>query len=162
MNNKERMLSIDGMKLLKKLEGFKARPYKDSAGKLTVGYGHMVVPGDGVGPTVDVISEFAATSLLHTDVGIAEKAVGDAVTSDINTHQFDALVIFTYNVGATPFRNSTLLKLINVGEMEGASHEFLRWNKVHTAQGAFVEIAGLTTRRTAERDLFITKENDNG
>ena len=40
--------SDKGISLLKTLEGFRGKPYPDSGGKMTVGYGHLIIPGDGV------------------------------------------------------------------------------------------------------------------
>lgn len=48
---------------LKRDEGFRSRPYKDTVGKLTIGYGRNL---DDVG-----ISESEAELLLRKDVGIA-------------------------------------------------------------------------------------------
>jgi lysozyme len=143
------------LELLKQKEGFKTTPYKDSAGKWTVGYGHLIVQGDGVSKTED-ISDEKATSLLEKDCQIAVDCVNDAVTSNINQNQFDALVLFCYNVGVSAFRNSTLLKDVNGGRLDAASDQFMLWTKIHTPQGMFVEIAGLRNRRQAEKDLFNT------
>lgn len=147
-------LSDNGIALLKRLEGYSAKPYRDSANKWTVGYGHVLVPGDGVGGPGDVIDDIKATQLLRNDVAKAEACVNHSVTSSINQNQFDALVIFVYNVGISAFQSSTLLRLLNSGDYEGASGQFLRWCKVHTAQGMFVELAGLRNRRLAEQKLF--------
>jgi GH24 family phage-related lysozyme (muramidase) len=48
------------------------------------------------------------------------------------------------------FERSTLCKLLLEGKKDEASGQFLRWNK---AGGK--EMAGLTRRRSAERDLFL-------
>ena len=69
----------------------------------------------------------------------------------VTQNQFDALVSFTYNLGAGNLRSSTLLKKLNAGDYAGAADEFPKWNK---AGGK--ELAGLTRRRNAERDLFLS------
>jgi len=143
--------SNNGVEKLKALEGFRAKPYADSGGKMTVGYGHLIVPGDGVGGNGDIIDATKATELLINDVSTAVKGVNAAVTRDITQNQFDALVIFAYNVGVTAFKNSTLLKLLNAGDIQGASEQFLRWDKV-----GGVSVAGLHNRRVAEQTLFLT------
>ena len=58
--------SQNGLELLKKLEGFRAKTYRDAAGILTVGYGHVVKRGDGI-PDGDVISTIKADDLLRQD-----------------------------------------------------------------------------------------------
>ena len=143
--------STTGLELLKKLEGFKAKPYADSGGKMTVGYGHLIVPGDGVA-LGDIIDPVKATELLSNDVRRTVDGVNDNVTSTITQNQFDALVIFVYNVGVTAFKNSTLLKMLKAGDVKGASEQLLRWDKVNG-----VSVSGLHNRRVAEQTLFNTK-----
>ena len=78
-----------------------------------------------------------------------EHAVDQAVKVSIDQNQFDALVSLTYNIGAGAFRNSTLLKKLNVGDYHGASAQFDVWNK---ASGRVLQ--GLVNRRSVERTLF--------
>ncbi|WLH87869.1 lysozyme [Pseudomonas sp. FP453] len=68
----------------------------------------------------------------------------------INQGQWDALMSFTYNLGAANLGTSTLLKLLNAGDYPGAAEQFPRWNKA----GGQV-LAGLTKRRAAERVMFL-------
>jgi lysozyme len=143
--------SENGLELLKVLEGFRAKPYADSGGKMTVGYGHLIVPGDGVGGNDDVITASKATELLSNDVSRTVGGVNNGVTSTITQNQFDALVIFAYNVGISAFSKSTLLRLLNAGDVAGAAEQFLRWDKVNG-----VSVSGLHKRRLAEQKLFLT------
>ncbi|HBX9956280.1 TPA: lysozyme, partial [Klebsiella variicola] len=46
---------------------------------------------------------------------------------------------------------STLMKKLNTGDVKGAADEFLRWNR----SGGKV-MAGLTNRRKAEREVFLS------
>lgn len=65
---------------------------------------------------------------------------------------FSSLVSLAYNVGLGAFEKSTLLKMLNSGkEHEAIAPQFLRWNKA----GGKV-LTGLTRRRQAEIDLFIS------
>lgn len=61
-----------------------------------------------------------------------------------------ALISFTYNVGVQNFRQSTMLKKLNKGQVRAACDEMLRW--VY-AKGR--KLPGLVTRRKAERDLCL-------
>jgi lysozyme len=143
--------SDNGLELLKVLEGFRAKPYADSGGKMTVGYGHLIVPGDGVGGNDDIITVSKATELLSNDVSRTVGGVNNSVTSTITQNQFDALVIFAYNVGIGAFSKSTLLRMLNAGDVAGAAEQFLRWDKVNG-----VSVSGLHNRRLAEQKLFLT------
>jgi GH24 family phage-related lysozyme (muramidase) len=60
-------------------------------------------------------------------------------------------VSFAFNVGAHALEESTLLILLNEGKAAEAGEQFERWNH---ADGKVV--AGLTKRREAERELFIS------
>lgn len=143
--------SDNGLDLLKQLEGFRAKPYADSGGKMTVGYGHLIVSGDGVGSSGDVITTSKATELLSGDVSRTVGAVNNGVTSIITQNQFDALVIFAYNVGTGAFSKSTLLRILNAGDVAEAANQFLRWDRV-----GGVPNSGLRNRRLAEQKLFLT------
>jgi GH24 family phage-related lysozyme (muramidase) len=73
----------------------------------------------------------------------ATKMTSRLVKVELNQGQFDALVSFTYNLGAL-LSTSTLLRKLNAGDYAGAADEFLRWNK---AGGKVLN--GLTRRREA-------------
>src|SRR2546427_12829717 len=104
-----RSMSLAGLDQLKRAESprgrFNRTPYPDAAGFPTIGYGHKLKDGEGY----DAIDEAQATSLLAADVRDAEDAVNSLVSVDISQAQFDALVSFTFNVGAGALRRSTLL-----------------------------------------------------
>jgi lysozyme len=136
-----------GLKILKKFEGCKLKAYKDIVGVLTIGYGHT---GSDVtdGKT---ITKGEAEELLLKDLGRFEKGIHDLLKVAVSENQFSALVVFAYNVGLNALSGSTLLKKLNAGDIIGAADQFLRWNR---AGGK--EVDGLTNRRHAERDLFLT------
>ena len=89
--------------------------------------------------------------MLKTDCLIAEKTVNDRVCQPLNQNQFDALVSLVFNIGSGAFLHSTLLKKLNAGDFISAAPEFLRWDK-----SANHTLPGLTARRRAEHDLFLT------
>lgn len=138
-------LSLAGLAHLKQFEGLRLQPYKDSAGLWTIGYGHLLKPGEWW----DSITEQFATQLLADDVGTAEDAVNSLVKVPMTQPQFDALVSFVYNVGVGAFRRSTLLRKLNAGDYAGAAGQFPLWRN---AGGRLVQ--GLVNRRAAEVALF--------
>lgn len=141
--------SDKGIALIKQFEGCKLTAYQDSAGVWTIGYG-WTQPVDGkpirAGMT---IKQETAERLLKTGLVGYESDVFRLVKVGLTQGQFDALVSFTYNLGARSLSTSTLLRKLNAGDYAGAADEFLRWNK---AGGKVLN--GLTRRREAERALF--------
>ncbi|ENU3987665.1 TPA: lysozyme [Enterobacter kobei] len=143
--------SDKGIALIKQFEGCKLTAYQDSVGVWTIGYG-WTKPVDGkpirAGMT---IKQETAERLLKTGLVSYENDVSRLVKVDLTQGQFDALVSFTYNLGARSLSTSTLLRKLNAGDYAGAADEFLRWNK---AGGKVLN--GLTRRREAERALFLS------
>ncbi len=143
-------ISNSGINKIKKHEALMLKPYKDDADKWTIGYGHLLKNGEWW----DNITEAFAEDLLRQDLAIAENAVNKYVLVPVSQNQYDALVSFVYNVGAGAFKNSTLLKKLNSGDIAGASSEFLHWNKI-TLNGVKKVSPGLIARREREQRLFI-------
>ena len=100
--------------MLKRSEGLRLTAYRDVAGLLTIGYGHKVVP-----PAVfdNGITEATADAILANDVEAAEGAVTRLVKVPLTQGQFDALVDFTFNLGAGRLADSTLLVDLNAAGM---------------------------------------------
>lgn len=131
--------------LIKEFEGFEPRPYDDAVGIKTIGYGHVIRPGE----SFTGLTESEATSLLCKDLEKAENAILGYVERPLSQGQFDALCSFVFNLGSGNFSKSTLLRKINAGDFAGAADEFKRWDKA----GGKV-LAGLTRRRLAEAEIF--------
>ena len=146
-------ISSRGLDLIKEFEGLSLKPYLDVVNVPTIGWGNTYYP-DGKKVTLNdkPIDELKANELLEY---IANKDFGSFVSKvvkvPLNQNQFDALVSFAYNVGNGSLQNSTLLKKLNSGDYQGASNEFLKWNK----SGGKV-LNGLTKRREKERALFLS------
>lgn len=130
-----------GIDLIKSFEGCRLTAYRCPAGVWTIGYGHTagVVPGQ-------VITQSNAIDFLAADLIKYETAVTKNVKLPLNQAQFDALVSFTYNCGAGNF--AKLIKNRNYAQIADA---LLLYNK-----GGGKVLAGLTRRRKAERELFLS------
>ena len=133
-----------GTEILKYFEGCKLTAYQDSVGVWTIGYGHTKGVYNGM-----TITQEEAEQMLLTELEEYEGYIEDMVTVPLTQNQFDALVVWVYNLGPTNLRNSTLLKELNAGNYNAASTEIKRWNKA----GGKV-LAGLVKRREAEAELF--------
>lgn len=140
------------IELIKRFEGFSAKPYMCPAGVPTIGYG-STRDTDGKPITMQhpAITEVQAKSLLMATLTTYENAVNRYVKVPLNQNQFDALVDFAYNAGAKNLLTSTLLKKLNAGDYTGASKEFSKW-----VYGGGKKLTGLVRRREAERQLFIS------
>lgn len=144
-NIKMGMLEFRSWDLLKSHEGLRLKAYMPTPNDVwTIGYGHTKTAKPGM-----VITAARALELLDGDIAWAEHAVRRLVTVPLKQHQFDALVSFAYNVGAGAFGRSTLLRMLNAHDYDGAAGQFPRWNK----QAGRV-LAGLTKRRAEEQALF--------
>ena len=150
MTHAER-ISAAGLELIKAHEGLRLSAYRDSGGKLTIGYGHT-----GDVQASDVISAHQADALLEVDVASVEAAVRRLVRVPLTQGQFDALVSFVFNLGPGRLAESTLLVKLNAGDYAGAAKEFDRWTK-GTFRGKKQSLPGLIRRRAAERALFEGK-----
>jgi lysozyme len=90
-----------------------------------------------------------AAQLFRQDVIPLEITVNFSVVVFITQHQFDALVSFTYNVGPTRFRGSTLLRKLNNSQYDSVPTEMSRW----IYSGGRM-LPGLVDRRADEGRLF--------
>lgn len=137
-------ISEEGLNLIKQFEGCKLTAYLDSAGVLTIGYGHTSGVKAG-----QKITKAQAEKYFKSDVAKAEKAVNAYESKyQFNINQFSALVSFTFNCGA-----KNLKKITNNGTRTLAqiSARIPNYNK---ADGKV--LAGLVRRRAAEKKLFDT------
>lgn len=135
-----------GLALIQHFESFSATVYTCPAGKLTIGYGHVVRKTDRITPP---ITREQADALLRNDLAPVEIYLAGVLPS-LKQNEIDALASFAFNVGLGAFEKSTLLQKIKAGDKPGAAAEFGRW--VHA--GDEVQ-PGLVTRRRAERDMFM-------
>lgn len=139
------VLSAAGTAVIMTDEGTVNTVYLDPVKIATVCTGHVTTEQVGTYKTPGECAE-----LLQADTGIAQVAVRSAVKVPITQGQYDRLVSFTFNVGTSAFKSSTLLKYLNAGQCRQAADEFLKWVK---AKGR--TLPGLVARRQRDRDAFI-------
>ena len=160
-------ISDNGLNLLKKLEGAVKKGgihviYDDKTGLpveqgaplprgATIGYGHLIKFGEIFSCGID---EQTAIALLRQDIVCAERAVRDNICVPLTQNQYDALVIFAYNIGTKNFAESTVVKYINNPKFHSQKYQnlesaWMAWNKSGER-----EMPGLTNRRRDEWRLF--------
>jgi lysozyme len=152
------ILSQNGLKLIMSFEGLKLSPYLDTAGVPTIGYGTIMYPsGHAVTMNDPAITTTQAAQYLEWEVNQKVGSVQHYVQVVVSQNEFDALVSFAYNEGLGALKTSTLLRLLNLGDTQGAADQFLMWDK-DRVDGQLVVNQGLLNRRQAERNLFLTPD----
>ena len=127
--------------MLKRHEGFRRKPYRCTAEKLTIGYGKKLDDGG--------ITEVEADFLLKVDI---VKAISDAYDIfptfyECTENRQIALVNMAFNLGKTRLRKfRKMIDAVNSGDWELAASEAIdsRWYNQVGARA--VEIVGLLRR----------------
>lgn len=104
-----KQISQNGINLIKSEEQCRLTPYRDEGGLWTIGWGHLIKPGEHF----TEITQEEADNLLLNDLQDAENCVNTCVKVPIDQNQFDALVSHVFNIGEERFKNSTMLKILN-------------------------------------------------
>lgn len=159
----EMTLSAEGEAWLKYVEKLALQPYYDQVGitdepitvwvdGATIGYGHLILK-DQWDTYKGGITKDEAEALFLVDAEPFVNAVNEAITVDVEQHEFDAMVILAFNIGEDGFKSSSVAKLINDPNADTpyASLEdaWKAWNK---SQGKVNQ--GLINRREAEWDMY--------
>lgn len=145
-----RNITENGLSLIKNYEKLALNTYICPAGYPTIGYGHVVKPAEAAS-FANGINEHQANALLAADVGVAERAVLRLISVPLTDGQFDALVSFTFNLGAGALQRSTLRRKVNRGDHEAAPAEFMKW-----VWAGGRKLKGLIRRRAAEVAMYVT------
>ena len=134
-----------GIDLIKEFEGLRLTAYRCPAGVYTIGYGHTRRVKRGMKITEEEASAFLTADLLNS-----EKAVEryDSVYH-WNQNEFDALVSFTFNCGATNLRS-----LLRNGRRNRS--QIVATLPLYRKAGGKV-LRGLERRRAAEKALFLER-----
>ena len=156
VTNQTRM-SAEAIELLKSYEGFRTRPYWDVS-QYSVGYGTRCP--DNVYQYASTHSDYAITKeeatyllLVHVNSKGAElNKFIEKYKLNLNQYQYDALMLFTYNVGTGWMRQTGLLQsaVINGAVGNDFIYPFVLWCK---ADRVFSN--GLIERRLAEANLYL-------
>lgn len=147
-------ISEYGKSLIKKHEGLhdlqgdgRIYPYNDPVGIPTIGYGHVILPGENFH---NGITKAQAELMLDADISKAHHALVRQIPGvPLTQGQYDALISFVFNLGEGRFRDSTLRRKLLAMDYEGASQEFSRWVNA----GGRV-LPGLVARRNDEARTF--------
>lgn len=137
-------------------EQFVSKPYLCPAKVPTIGYGSTFYPnGQKVTLHDAPVSEKVARDLMMWELTNTATSINAVLKVAVTQAQYDSLVSFAYNVGTGAFRKSTLLRIINGGELKKDG-----WKRTITAEfGKWInangrKLPGLVSRRSTEAFLF--------
>lgn len=135
------IMSPLGLAALKSREGVRLKAYLDSVGVPTIGYGST--KGVKLGQT---ITQAQADALFLNDLASHALPILSSIKVSVADHERDALISIAFNIGVNGFKGSTFLRLLNQGDRAGCAAAIMAWRKPPE----------IITRRTAERDQFLT------
>ena len=143
---------LKNIEIIKRHEGLRLQAYLPTPNDVwTIGYGHTKTAKQGMR-----ITEAQAEELLRGDIRWVEDTINRLVKVNINQNQFDALGSLVFNIGASQFSKSSVLRRLNAGEYEEAANAFLMWTKQRDKKtGKMNVLPGLVKRRQEERALFL-------
>mgnify|MGYP003496419754 CR=1 FL=1 len=154
-------ISKNGVQFITDREGSRSKMYLDSAGLPTIGVGHLLTQSENNSGKINIaginviwrngLSANQIAQLLDQDLDRFENAVNKNVLVPLTQNQFDTLVSFAFNVGASAFAKSTLLKRLNAGNYDDVPDQLKRWM---FAGGKVIN--GLINRRALEADLWAS------
>ena len=147
----EMHISPSGIDLICNFEGKRLTAYDDGVGVWTIGFGTTVYPNGIKVMKGDTCTEAQAKTYMAHDLKKFEATVNKAVTVQLNQNQFDALLSLAYNIGASAFSQSTLVKKLNANDYRGAADQFDVW-----VNAGGKRMQGLVNRRAKEKALFLS------
>lgn len=144
--------SANGIRLIQEFEGLRLTSYLCSAGVPTIGYGATFYHDGTKVKLGQTITREQANQLLVDHLKQFEGSVIGLLNGVVlNQNQFDALVSFTFNLGAANLAKSQLLRFIKANPNDPKiAAEFAKWNRA----GGEVS-TGLVRRRKKEAQLYF-------
>lgn len=141
-------ISEAGIARIKQHESCSLTVYDDQAGLPTIGWGHLIRPGEFASDAR--LTQAEADALFAKDLAPVAAGVAALLAVEVTQAQFDACCSLVFNIGLGAFGTSSVLKAINSKAPAAEIVEKLkRWNKI-TVRGVKTESRGLTARRAEE------------
>lgn len=136
-------VSPAGLDLIKMAVPFCAQRSGAPGSLQTIGYGHVLRPGD---VDLQLVTEEQATQLLREDLRCIEIYLNAAARVPLAQHEFDALVSLIFDVGILSYEHSFLRDAVNAGDRQEAARLLAAWATPDQAN---------PVRRNAEATLFL-------
>ena len=145
------------LRLVMRWEGLGLRPYHDSAGHCTIGWGHLCHKGPVTAVDVefyDGFTEADARLLLVQDLERFYRAAYLAFPVP-TAGPVAACTSLAFNIGVDAFRASSAHRLISLRQPDAAvCASIARWRNV-TIEGQLQRSPGLVNRRADEVAMFL-------
>lgn len=124
-------LDENGLKELHSREGLRLKPYLDTRGIPTIAMGNTYyLDGRKVTMKDKTLTVKEAEKLGKIVANDFALVVYKLVKSKVNQNQFNALVSLAYNIGITGFKNSTVLRRVNIDPNDPSiAKAFMMWTK---------------------------------
>jgi len=124
-------LNSNGYKELHQREGLRLKPYLDTKRLPTIAMGNTYyLDGRKVTMLDKKLTIEEAGNLASSTADKFAFQVDSLLKSKVNQNQFNSLVSLAYNIGITAFRNSTVLRKVNINPDDPTIKEaFLMWTK---------------------------------
>jgi len=150
--------SEDCLSVIKELEGFSGKPYLDTDGKYTIGYGTRC-PDDLVSKYMDEpMTKDEADVELRKEMVTYEKAVNafiDRHSLNYTQGQFDGVVSLVFNCGTSWLtKGNTLISALSGG---ATGNELIYAFAVYSMSGGSRSV-GHVKRRLSEANMYLNQE----
>ena len=141
-------VSAIGRAAIRQREGEVLHAYKDTVGVWTIGSGHTGrMSGALVKPGMTITRE-QSDAFLAADLAPVEATIAKLVKVPLTQNEYDAIASWLFNVGVGDLKGSTILRKLNLGDIQGAANGFDLYHKPP-------EIIG---RRDGEKRQFLTPD----
>ena len=148
------ILTVDeaGLAFIRRWEGCKLLPYRCPAGKLTVGVGHVIRPGEPYREG-QAITQGEADLLLFHDLQPVCRTIARGFGSKVKTQgQMNALASFAFNLGTGWLMRGSVWEAVHEGgDVPAAMAKFCKAR----VNGVLTPLPGLVARRKAEGALWL-------
>jgi lysozyme len=114
----------------------------------SIGLGHQIQPNESYLMTA-LLNDEQVLEIFKKDIEGIRLSMNRSIKVPLNKNQQLALLSLRYNIGGPAFDKSTLLRILNTGDYNGAALRFAEWR---LSEGKINQ--GLVNRRERERQLF--------
>lgn len=124
------------------------------------------VPSIGFGETEDIVlgmrwTEDQVDARFYQQIVQYTAKVRKLCTLPPNENQLGALVSLAYNIGLAALAKSSVLRLHNAGDFDGAARAFHLYNKARNHRTGKLEVLpGLVSRRAMEAAIYLRPDPD--